>query len=166
MELPPLRLTLLDLPENVLIRILEYARLLRYCAVNICEERDRIDANQTHDWHTSTRELLGCWRTSVERPKSHRPLPLALLGASRGTRDRIGGIFLKYNRFVAIVHTNADLHTFRAAMAWGLSSLTVLHHDLDPKYNRCLTFNTFTNPAALCLNPEILGSVSVVRRLD
>ncbi|KAI9037810.1 uncharacterized protein KD926_011599 [Aspergillus affinis] len=132
-------LTLLDLPENVLIKILQYAGLLRHCVVDVSFEKYRTKRSSAEDCsHSPMRQTRGLWTTTVEGLCNHPGLPLGLLGASHSMRDALSSLFFKHNRFTAFLPTKADFKTFRAATAWGIESLTSLHLDLGPRENRNL----------------------------
>ncbi|KAK1149100.1 hypothetical protein N8T08_007778 [Aspergillus melleus] len=131
--------TFLDLPEHILIKILQYAGLLRHCVVNISLEKYRTKRPSTTTQACSPiRQTRGLWTTTVDGLCSHPGLPLALLGTSRSMRNGLGPLFFKHNSFTAFLPTKADFKTFRAATTWGLDNLKSLHLDLGPRENRNL----------------------------
>ncbi|KAA8647741.1 hypothetical protein EYZ11_000210 [Aspergillus tanneri] len=131
--------SLLDLPQKVQIKILQYAGLLRPCLINISFEQYRMKNNNGSSCNRSPmRATRGSWTTFVDGSCDHPRLPLELLLVSRNIRQGLGPLFFSQNRFSAILYTKADFYMFREATHWGMGHLKYLHLDLGPRDNRFL----------------------------
>ncbi|KAI9369874.1 hypothetical protein BJX61DRAFT_123820 [Aspergillus egyptiacus] len=129
-------ITFFDLPENVKIKILRYAGLLRPCLINIAYERFR----SKHDRISCTSQMIraGAWIHPYYSQCDHPKVPVELFLASHAARREIGTLFFAHNRFSIYFYGKAEYKIFNAATEWGLQHLRHLHVDLGPRESRFL----------------------------
>ncbi|RAL14340.1 endonuclease III domain-containing protein [Aspergillus homomorphus CBS 101889] len=133
------RITFMDLPHEVRVKILEYAGLLRKCVINLRYESVRRKQNGGSCLRGDHRHFIpsspGTW---AERDCNHPKLPIELFKLSRASREEAGTVFFSCNRFNAPLYSRADYRTFVLSMGWGLDRLRYLHLDLTPREHRYL----------------------------
>ncbi|PKY05147.1 hypothetical protein P168DRAFT_268151 [Aspergillus campestris IBT 28561] len=136
------RITFLDLPEHVQIRIFRYAWLLRPCLLDLRYEKHRtvcqtgnIQCNRFHGFLPPGRMP---WLIVRHIDCRHPRLPTQLFAVSRAMREQAGAIFFRRNRFNIKLDTVAQFRLFRSAMEWGVHHIRSLHVDMGPAYNRYL----------------------------
>ena len=136
------RITFLDLPEHVQIRIFQYAWLLRPCPLDLGYEKHRtvcqtgnIQCNRFHGFMPPGRTP---WLMVRHIDCRHPRLPTQLFAVSRAMREQAGAIFFKMNRFNIKLDTVAQFRLFRSATEWGVHHIRRLHVDMGPAHNRYL----------------------------
>ncbi|KAL2868124.1 uncharacterized protein BJX67DRAFT_61491 [Aspergillus lucknowensis] len=135
--------TFFDLPEEIKIRILQYAGLLRPCLINFAYEkfRHKIEDGVCGNGNPIRMTRLswtGTWVSPYHAPCSHPTLPLEVFLASRAARRELGTLFFAHNRFGIFLYGRSEYKLFCAATEWGLKHLRYLHLDLGPRENRYL----------------------------
>ncbi|KAL4806238.1 hypothetical protein BDV18DRAFT_124725 [Aspergillus unguis] len=134
------RLTFLDLPEKIKIRILQYAGLLRTCLVDFRNEKFRLQRPAYLSVHrlcsTGNRMRLtgpgwtDKWQSPYSETCDHPALPLNVLLASRAARQEVGALFFSHNRFTATLDTRHEFINFVLATKWGLQHIRYLNLNL------------------------------------
>ncbi|RDW74425.1 uncharacterized protein DSM5745_07087 [Aspergillus mulundensis] len=130
-------ITFFDLPENVKIKILEYASLLRPCPVEFGTEGYRFNypnsirsCTNTNGVRMSRSTYTEKWLSPYHEICGHPPLPVAIFRASRAAREEIATLFFARNLFSMTLLGRQDFNVFKAATRWGLKHIRHLHLNL------------------------------------
>ncbi|KAL4920674.1 hypothetical protein BDW62DRAFT_198564 [Aspergillus aurantiobrunneus] len=129
------RITFLELPEDIKIRILKYAGLLRPCLINFAYEKNRAkhDRGLCHNGNPVRMTRLswtGKWLSPYHGTCDHPPLPVGVFLASRAAREELGALFFAQNRFCIYLYGRHESNLFNTATEWGLLHLKRLHLNL------------------------------------
>ncbi|PWY75089.1 hypothetical protein BO70DRAFT_340840 [Aspergillus heteromorphus CBS 117.55] len=135
-------LTLVNLPEDVKVKILKYVGLLRPCLINLSFEQTRSKVDRglcAKPEHRTTRGTWSnTWSTLFEGPCDHPRLPTELFRVNNDIRQDTGAMFFKYNRFSMLLYNKSDFNNLRSSIGWGMEHVRNLHLDLGPRDNRFL----------------------------
>ncbi|KAL2843860.1 hypothetical protein BJY01DRAFT_191046 [Aspergillus pseudoustus] len=136
-------ITFFDLPEDVMIRILQYAGLLRPCLINIAFEKHRTKTGRGlcgngNPVRMTRVSWTGTWVDPYHTPCNHPQVPIQVLQTCREARNELGALFFSQNHFSIYLFGRAEYKLFCAATRWGLKHLRHLHLDLGPRENRYL----------------------------
>ncbi|OOF92836.1 hypothetical protein ASPCADRAFT_133233 [Aspergillus carbonarius ITEM 5010] len=134
---------LVDLPENIKKRILEYVGLLRPCLINISFEqvRSKLDrglCSRPIEQRAPRGGWAASWTSFYEGPCDHPRLPIEVFQSCQAFRRDAGALFFAQNRFSMLLYSKSDFMTFRSSMEWGMQHMRYLHLDLGPRDNRFL----------------------------
>ncbi|KAL4782181.1 hypothetical protein BJX76DRAFT_298337 [Aspergillus varians] len=128
-------ITFLDLPEDIKIRILKYAGLLRSCLINFAYERNRLKldrgmCNNGNPVRMTRLSWTGKWVSPYHGACDHPKLPVGVFLVSHAVRQELGALFFAHNRFSIYLHGRQEYRLFNAATKWGLLHLRHLHLNL------------------------------------
>ncbi|KAL4903867.1 hypothetical protein BDW74DRAFT_34606 [Aspergillus multicolor] len=134
LQVSPSGITFFDLPENVKIKILEYAALLRPCPVEFGMEKYRFNypnslrsCTNSNGVRLTRSSYTDKWVSPYHDTCGHPPLPIGIFRASRAAREEIGTLFFARNRFSTTLLNRSDFNLFKAATKWGLKHIRHLH---------------------------------------
>ncbi|KAL4884239.1 hypothetical protein BJY04DRAFT_16221 [Aspergillus karnatakaensis] len=136
-------ITFLDLPEDIKIRILKYAGLIRPCLINIAYEQHRRKADgetcsNGNPVRMSRLGWTGTWISPYYGPTcDHSSLPVGALQASHAAHRELGALFYAHNHFTIDLCGKAEFDMFNYVTRSGLQHLRHLHLDLGTR-NRYL----------------------------
>lgn len=133
------KVTFLDLPQDVKIRILQYAGLLRPCPIDILVEKHRPKPNvglcgNGKPLRMTRIPWTAKWMSPYYGPCDHPPLPVKVFLASRAIRQELGSLFFSRSLFSIHIYGRQDFRVFNAATEWGLLHLKHLHLTLGAHY--------------------------------
>ncbi|KAL3476906.1 hypothetical protein BJX99DRAFT_135589 [Aspergillus californicus] len=136
-------ITFFHLPEDIQIKILRYAGLLRPCLINIAFERSRFKhdgalCSNGNSVRMSRVSWTGTWVDPYHGPCNHPPLPVEILRTSHAARRDLGALFFAHNHFSIYLFGMSEYRFFAASTAWGLQHMRSLHLELGPRESRFL----------------------------
>ncbi|KAL3460813.1 hypothetical protein BJX64DRAFT_289945 [Aspergillus heterothallicus] len=138
--------TFFDLPQDVKIRILQYAGLLRPCLINFAFEKHRTKTSRGicgngNPVRMTRLSWTGTWVDPYHTPCNHPEVPIHVLQTCRKARTELGALFFAQNHFTIYLYARTEYKLFCVATQWGMKHLRHLHLDLGPRENRYLKSN-------------------------
>ncbi|GKZ39030.1 hypothetical protein AbraIFM66950_011688 [Aspergillus brasiliensis] len=128
--------TLLDMPDNVIDRILEFVGLRRSCIIDLCLEQSRMKRDPSQCPKPDKRVLAAPWFASSQC--YHPKLPTAVFRSCQTLRRDARVFFFSQNRFSVHIRTRSDFRLFQDSWSWGLEHIRYLHLDLGFRDARSL----------------------------
>ncbi|KAL5355263.1 hypothetical protein BJX96DRAFT_170508 [Aspergillus floccosus] len=126
------RVTFLDLPEDIKIKILEYVELLQPQLIDVSFENVRFNQGlSSYRRSPPTRMTKGPFQTYLLPPPS-------LFLASKAAREELGRLFFSRNQFSVFLHHKSNYKIFCNSFGWGFEHLQYLYVDLGPREHRSL----------------------------
>ncbi|KAI9925465.1 DNA N-glycosylase and apurinic/apyrimidinic (AP) lyase [Aspergillus wentii] len=136
------RITFLDLPDHVRLRIYQYSGLFRQRCITFFnyEKMRKINSKEldTCALRAGKRESSGFWYSPYVIHCDHPAFPMGVFLASRAIRLDIVPHFFGLNNFAIDICCGADFRLFCTATERGYQYLKSLHIDLRPGDNRYL----------------------------
>jgi endonuclease-3 len=137
------RVTFLDLPEDIKIKILEYAGLLQPDLIDVSFENVRFNQGLvSYRRPPPTRMAKGQFHTYLLPPRhvgqNLDPLPVGVFLASKAAREELGRLFFSRNQFSVFLHHKSNYKIFCNSFGWGFEHLRYLYVDLGPREHRSL----------------------------
>ncbi|KAL5336570.1 hypothetical protein BJX70DRAFT_372319 [Aspergillus crustosus] len=134
----------LDLPDEIKLKILKYAGLIRPCLISVTHEYHRFkheggSCRNRNPAHRARLGWTGSWVSPYYGPSCDHPaLPVNVFLVSRAVHRELAALFFAHNRFTIDIIGKSEFNLFNAMTRQGLQTLRYLHLDLGSRHHRYL----------------------------